>query len=138
MSVLHTSAGALLIAQLFVAAFFAILFLQSGVDKILDRRGNLDWLTGHFAKSPLAGIVPLLLGVLTAVELAAGILSALGFFLLLVRRDSSVAFYGAVVSGIALLALFFGQRMAKEYPGAASLAPYLLIALFAILALGAA
>ena len=138
MPALHTSASALLVAQLFVAAFFAILFLQSGVDKILDRAGNLSWLTGHFAQSPLARFVPLLLGLLTALELAAGILSALGCCLLLFRRDSTIAFYGAVVSGLALLALFFGQRMAKEYPGAASLAPYFLIALFGIIALGAA
>jgi hypothetical protein len=34
--------------------FLAILFLQSGIDKVVDRRGNLEWLNGHFAKSPLA------------------------------------------------------------------------------------
>ena len=46
--------------QAFVSAFLAILFLQSGIDKVVDRRGNLEWLKGHFAKSPLAGMVPLL------------------------------------------------------------------------------
>ena len=35
------------------AAMVAILFLQSGLDKALDWKGNLAWLTGHFAKSPL-------------------------------------------------------------------------------------
>jgi hypothetical protein len=40
--------------QVFVSAFLAILFLQSGIDKIVDRRGNFEWLKGHFAKSPLA------------------------------------------------------------------------------------
>jgi len=44
--------------QILVAAFLAILFLQSGIDKIVDRRGNLEWLKGHFAKSALAGVVP--------------------------------------------------------------------------------
>ena len=47
--------------QILASAFLAILFLQSGIDKILDRRGNFEWLKGHFAKSPLAGIVPALL-----------------------------------------------------------------------------
>ena len=76
MLILHTSGGALHLLQLFVSAFFAILFLQSGIDKIVDRRGNLDWLSGHFAKSPLAGMVPILFGILTVLELAAGTLSA--------------------------------------------------------------
>lgn len=133
MLILHTSTGGLWVLQLFVSAFFAICFLQSGIDKIVDRRGNLDWLTGHFAKSPLGGTVPLLFGVLTILEFAAGVVSAVGFFFVLIRRDSTIAFYGAVLSGVALLALFFGQRMAKEYPGAAALVPYFLVALLALL-----
>jgi hypothetical protein len=47
-------------------------------------------------------------------------------------RDSSVAFYGAVISAVAITALFFGQRMAKDYAGAAVLVPYFLLALVAI------
>ena len=132
MLILHTSGGALHLLQLFVSAFFAILFLQSGIDKIVDRRGNLDWLSGHFAKSPLAGVVPILFGILTVLELAAGALSAIGCLIILIRRDSAIAFYGAVLAGVALLALFFGQRMAKEYPGAGVLVPYFLVALLAL------
>jgi hypothetical protein len=30
--------------QILASAFLAILFLQSGIDKILDRRGNFEWL----------------------------------------------------------------------------------------------
>ncbi|HEY2799156.1 MAG TPA: hypothetical protein VGI85_01055 [Chthoniobacterales bacterium] len=133
MLILHTSVGALFVLQLFSSAFLAILFLQSGIDKVTDRRGNLDWLTGHFAESPLAGVVPLLFGILTVLELAAGAASGVGFLLVLIRRDSTIAFYGAIISGIALLALFFGQRMAKEYAGAAVLVPYFLVILLALL-----
>jgi hypothetical protein len=43
-----------------------------------------------------------------------------------------MAFYGAVISAVAIIALFFGQRMAKEYAGAAVLVPYFLLALVAI------
>ena len=136
MSTLHTSTGALFALQLLISAFFAILFLQSAIDKLLDRRGNLAWLTGHFAKSPLARMVPLLLGVITILELAAGILSGLGCVLILLRHDSTIAFYGAVLSGVALLALFFGQRMAKEYSGAAVLVPYFLVVIAALISLG--
>lgn len=118
--------------QILASAFLAILFLQSGLDKILDRKGNLDWLMGHFAKSPLAGMVPLLLVVITILETAAGALSAIGCALLIFRHDPTVAFYGALISAIAILALFFGQRMAKEYPGAGVLVPYFLLTLVAI------
>jgi hypothetical protein len=47
-------------------------------------------------------------------------------------RDLTIAFYGAVVSAIAIIALFFGQRIAKDYAGAAVLVPYFLLALIAI------
>jgi hypothetical protein len=118
--------------QIFASAFLAILFLQSGIDKIVDRSGNLEWLSGHFAKSPLAGIVPALLIAITILEIAAGALSAIGCLLVLLLRDSTVAFYGAVVSGAAITALFFGQRITKDYAGAAVLVPYFLVTLVAI------
>ena len=118
--------------QILGSAFLAILFLQSGLDKIFDRQANLEWLTGHFAKSPLAGIVPLLLLAVTILETAAGLLSAIGCVLLIFRHDSTIAFYGAILSALAILALFFGQRMAKDYAGAAVLVPYFLLTLVAI------
>jgi hypothetical protein len=129
---LHTTAGAVHGMQVLTAAFLAILFLQSGIDKIVDRRGNLDWLKGHFAKSPLAGFVPGMVTLITILEMLAGALSAVGVGLLLVRRDSTLAFYGAVVSAVSIVALFFGQRMAKDYAGAATLVPYFLLTLGAI------
>jgi hypothetical protein len=118
--------------QLLVSAFLAILFLQSGTDKIVDRQGNLQWLSGHFSKSPLVGMVPLLFLVLTIIEVAAGVLSGVGFVLLVVSHEAWIAFYGAVISAIAVICLFFGQRMAKEYAGAAVLVPYFLLTLVAI------
>jgi diacylglycerol kinase len=132
MAALHTSANATYLMQILVAALLAILFLQSGIDKIVDRRGNLEWLKGHFAKSPLAGTVPALLTAITILEVAAGVLSALGCVLVLVMRDSTVAFCGAVISAIAIVALFLGQRVAKDYAGAAVLVPYFLLVLVAI------
>jgi len=115
-----------------VSAFLAILFLQSGIDKVVDRRGNLEFLQGHFAKSPLAGMVPLLVTVVTVLEIVSGALSAIGCVIIILTRDPTVAFYGAVISAISIVALFFGQRMAKDYAGAAVLVPYFLLTLVAI------
>jgi len=117
------------VMQILASAFLAILFLQSGIDKILDRRGNFEWLKGHFGKSPLAGIVPALLICITIMEVAAGALSAVGCVFVILSRDSTVAFYGAAISAVAVLALFFGQRIAKDYAGAAVLVPYFLLML---------
>jgi len=130
-AVLHLSEATYLM-QIFASAFLAILFLQSGIDKIVDRRGNFEWLKGHFAKSPLAGIVPALLIGITILEVAAGALSAVGCVLIILLKDSTIAFYGAVISAVAIIALFFGQRMTKDYAGAAVLVPYFLLTLVAI------
>ena len=92
----------------------------------------MHWLSGHFAKSPLAGFVPIMFGVVTIIEISAGLLSGIGFLALLFAHNSTIAFYGAIVSAIAVLCLFFGQRMAKEYAGAAILVPYFLLTLIAI------
>src|SRR4029077_15308750 len=128
----HTFNNAIFLLRILVSAILAILFLQSGIDKIADRRGNLEWLKGHFAKSPLAGIVPTMVTTITILEIAAGTLSAIGCVVIILSRDSTLAFYGAVISAIAIIALFFGQRIAKDYAGAAVLVPYFLLALLAI------
>lgn len=134
---LHTPQGATYLLQILVSAFLAILFLQSGIDKVVDFRGNLEWLKGHFAKTPLAGTVPLLVITITFLEIVAGALSAVGCVLILLGSASTVAFYGAVIAAISIIALFFGQRIAKDYPGAATLVPYFLVALSAIYLLAA-
>ena len=103
---LNASSGTIFILQILTSAFLAVLFLQSGIDKIVDRRGNLEFLQGHFAKSPLAGTVPLLVTVITVLEIAAGALSAIGCVLIILTRDPTVAFYGAVISAISIVALF--------------------------------
>jgi diacylglycerol kinase len=133
---MELSSVTLYLLQLLVSLFLAILFLQSGLDKVVDRQGNLEWLKGHFGKSPLAGMVPLLFGILTLIELSAGLLSGVGFLALVFAHNSTLAFYGAIVSAAAVIALFFGQRMAKEYAGAAVLVPYFLVAIVAIYLLG--
>ena len=129
---LHVVENSTGLLQILVSAFLAILFLQSGIDKIVDRRGNLEFLQGHFAKSPLAGMVPLLVTLITILEMLAGVFSAIGCVVIVARHNSVIAFYGAVISAVSILALFFGQRMAKDYAGAAVLVPYFLLCLVAI------
>jgi diacylglycerol kinase len=131
----HSPEAASYILQVLVSAFLAVLFLQSGIDKVVDRKGNREYLNEHFARSPLAGTVGPMFIVVTILEVTAGVLSGVGCALLLLTHDSMVAFLGAVVGGLNLVALFFGQRVAKDYAGAAALVPYFLLALAAIFVL---
>ncbi len=112
---------------LMAAALVAILFVQSGLDKVFDRSGNLEWLKGHFSKTILGPFVPVLLAVITVMELAAGILAAAGIGYFLMTSSTVLIFWASVVAAFSLLALFFGQRVAKDYPGAAVIVPYFIL-----------
>jgi hypothetical protein len=112
---------------LFSALLVAILFLQSGFDKIFDWGGNLEWLKGHFSKTFLGGMVPLLLGTIPATEIATGVLSAVGLVYFLISGSLGLIFYAAILGAASIVALFFGQRVAKDYPGAAVLVPYFIL-----------
>jgi diacylglycerol kinase len=69
---------------------------------------------------------------LPIVAVTSSFFSAIGCVVILATHNSVIAFYGAVVSAVSILALFFGQRMAKDYAGAAVLVPYFLLCLVAI------
>lgn len=113
--------------QLAFGAMAAILFLQSGLDKLFNWKGEKEFLTSHFQKSILKGSVPLLLPVITLLELTAGSLSAIGHIQLHLGRGSVVGFLGMLLGTVSLIMLFFGQRVAKDYAGAAALVPYFLM-----------
>ncbi|CAN5424752.1 MAG: DoxX family protein [Acidobacteriota bacterium] len=112
---------------LFAALLVSILFIQSGLDKIFDRRGNLEWLTGHFSKTFLAPLVPILLVTITVMELAAGVLCATGIVYFLFTSSAVLIFVASVIAAFSIIALFFGQRIAKDYAGAAILIPYFIL-----------
>jgi uncharacterized membrane protein YphA (DoxX/SURF4 family) len=120
-----------LVLKVFGLVILAILFLQSGIDKIKDWKGNLGWLNGHFANSPLKSIVPLLLGILTVQEMVAGLCCLVGVFTYSMDK-ANLAFpiIGLVVGLSAFVSLFFGQRIAKDYAGAGGLVPYMIFNVF--------
>lgn len=124
------------VAQVLASAFLAVLFLQSGLDKVLDWKGNKEWLTGYFAKSPLKHFPRFLLFNITVLEVLAGVTSAAGCLTLVVTRHSEIAFVGAALSGVSVVSLFFGQRLAKDYAGAAGMVPYALYTVGAVLLQG--
>lgn len=115
------------IITILVLFFLIVTFLQSGADKILDWNGNLDFIKEHFKDSPLSGMVPLLLAKILAMELIAGILMLVGVFQLATSGAKEMAFWGMVVSALSLIFLLVGQRLAKDYAGAMTLAVYFIV-----------
>ncbi len=77
-------------------------------------------------------MVPLLLGTVLVTEVVAGVLCLLGIIQFLLSQDPTLALYGAILSCIALLMLLFGQRIAKDYEGARTIAVYFIPAIFLV------
>ncbi|MEO6052366.1 MAG: DoxX family protein [Pyrinomonadaceae bacterium] len=112
---------------LFCALLVSILFIQSGLDKVFDWKGNVEWLKGHFAKTFLSGMVPFMLAQITVMELVTGVINLAGIVYFLVAGSTILIFWGAAVGAASIIALFFGQRVARDYPGAAVLIPYFIL-----------
>ncbi len=120
------------IIRMLISTFLAAIYLQSSIDKIIDRQGNLDFMAEHFAGTPLAGSFHYGLTVVTVTELLAGILSAAGVIYLLLGWGAVPGMVGALFAGISSCILMAGQRLAKDYVGAAALVPYFLIAIIGL------
>ena len=121
------------IVQILIGAFLGVAMVQSGVDKITDWKGNHSWLVSHFSNSFLAPFVTPMLGTVTALETVGGLLLLFGAGNGLINGDTYYVLCGLLVIAINLLALFFGQRIAKDYEGAAVLVNYFILTIIGLL-----
>jgi uncharacterized membrane protein YphA (DoxX/SURF4 family) len=124
------------LARVFVSGFLAVLFLQSGLDKVLDRKGNLAYFRSVFERSFLRRFAKALLTLLTLGEVLAGALSAAGLLLLLVAHSREMAFAGALLATLCVLSLFASMRLVRDYRAAAGIVPYFISCLAALVLLG--
>lgn len=118
--------------QTLIGLFFSVLFLQSGLDKVFDFKGNKGYIESVFAQTFLKPFAGLLFIIITLLELIAGSLSLVGSIYCLFGGDSMLLVWGLQFSAVSLLALFFGQRIAKDYAGAGGLVAYFLVAIFGL------
>ena len=125
----------LVLCQVFIAIFLSIAFLQSGFDKIIDRKGNEDYFKSQFSDSILKSITSFLLSILTVLELTGGIMLIYGIYFAFVERTTLWIFYGLVILAITTIALFAGQRVAKDYLGAADIVPYFILIMLGIMSM---
>lgn len=119
-------------ASILVLIFLAATFVQSGYDKTMYWKDNLTWLKGHFASTPIKNMVPLSLGLILVLEIISGILCLCGAIQILVTNGKTYGLYGAIFSCITLIFLLIGQRMAKDYDGARTIAIYFIPAVLAV------
>lgn len=120
------------LVEILILILLAIVFLQSGLDKVLDWKGNVGWLQSHFANSIVKNIVVPSLAFITVLELISGASALLGIFFLLTDETSDWARVSAFISAITFLLLFLGQRLAKDYPGAQSIVVYFIPTVFLV------
>lgn len=120
---------------LFVSLFFAILFLQSGIDKIISFSGNLAYFKDHFKKTLFRNQVKFLLVIITFLECLTGGVCLYVVLLTLFKADGlfliiySWHLVAMLLSLMTLSCLFLGQRIVQDYAGAVNLGIYFLIAL---------
>jgi uncharacterized membrane protein YphA (DoxX/SURF4 family) len=120
------------LAGLLILLFLAITFLQSGYDKFTDFQGNANWLKDHFAGTIFDGKVDISLKIILFLELIAGLLCIVGMIEMSISGGTTFGKYGAVVSCVTLLMLLFGQRVAKDYDGARTIAIYFVTAVLGV------
>jgi putative oxidoreductase len=118
--------------EVLILLFLTITFIQSGADKLLDWKGNLSFIKEHFKNSPLKNSVPILLGVILVLEIMAGIFMAIGVYQLYTSEAKEIALLGIELSAMTLIFLLIGQRLAKDYAGAMSLAVYFIITVIGV------
>ncbi len=119
-------------ASILVLLFLAVTFVQSAYDKVFAWKGNVEWLKGHFAQTILKNNVPLALFIILVLELITGVLTLVGCVELWVNGGKSWGLYGAIFSSVTLIFLLLGQRLAKDYDGARTIAIYFVPSVLAV------
>ena len=77
-------------------------------------------------------MVPLLLGIILLMEFAASLLMIAGGIQIAMIGMKDLAIYGIELSALCLIFLLFGQRLAKDYTGAMTLAVYFIITILGL------
>ncbi|MFN4025999.1 MAG: DoxX family protein [Flavobacterium sp.] len=119
-------------ASILVLLFLAVTFVQSAYDKVFAWKGNVEWLKGHFAQTILKNNVPLALFIILVLELITGVLTLVGCVELWVNGGKTWGLYGAIFSSVTLIFLLLGQRLAKDYDGARTIAIYFVPSVLAV------
>lgn len=112
--------------------FLAVTFLQSGFNKLRDYSGNKSYFTSLFEKTFLRRVAGILLPVIMVLEIVCGMGMLSGIVLMYGYLNPNILGYALALSALTLILLLTGQRIAKDYAGAASLTGYFIIAILGL------
>ena len=116
----------------FISLFIGIIMTQSGLDKIFNWEGELDFMTEKFSKTIIANFSTFGLIQVTILETLSGLLSLLGSIMVLFYDDESHGIVGLILAAVSFCVLMAGQRISKDYEGSAVLVPYFLLTMIGL------
>ena len=108
----------------------AITFIQSGFDKIINRKDNV----GYSVQDLFSQVAPLSLSAITTLELIGGLSCAYGIYFAVIFKDTEWIFNGLLILALTVIILFTGQRIAR-YSGAANLLVYFIVIMLGIMSM---
>ena len=98
-----------------ILSFFSIVFIQSGLDKVFNKKENLSFLYELLGKVFSKSLILVAFYSITLLELASGFLCLIGVLEIILYGSSALGYWGLIVGAFALLILLFGQRMSQNY-----------------------
>ena len=117
---------------LLILSFFSIVFIQSGLDKVFNKKENLSFLYELLGKVFSKSLILVAFYSITLLEVASGFLCLIGVLEIIVDGSSTLGYWGLIVGALALLILLFGQRMSQNYDGAKTITIYFILTVFGI------
>ncbi len=122
------------IPLLFVLIFHSIIFIQSGVDKIINWKGNLEFTLSTLSSKIPSFLVAFALFVVLLLETFGGFASIGGIIELICCKDQYLwAQIGISSCSSALLVLLLGQRISQNYVDAKTIVIYFIVALIGLI-----
>ena len=105
---------------------FAIVWLQSGISKLIDFKGELAYFKQQFKSTwGIKHMVKESLLLITVLEIASGLIQIAAIFSLWASQNLILSYWAGLASLFTLFTLITGQRMAKDYAGAQGIMVYI-------------
>jgi len=119
-------------AEILLLLFFIITYFMSVLEKLGDWKGTVAYYKNHFKETILLKMIPLLLLKIVIFEIGVLFLLCIGLYYLVSEDATTIAIIGLELSAITLLMFLFGQRLAKDYPGAMNITVYYILNIIGI------
>jgi len=115
---------------------FAIVWLQSGISKLIDFKGELAYFKQQFKSTwGIKHMVKESLLLITVLEIASGLIQIAAIFSLWASQNLILSYWAGLASLFTLFTLITGQRIAKDYAGAQGIMVYISAAMIFLLIL---